>query len=108
MVIFTGMTAASTTLGPAADPRKNSQTALGNAPTNPLRRVSARHEHRNLVIVKFGGSSPSKAKWISQAVEAVAREYGRGNRLVVVVRAVGKTIETGLVGELRSTSEVVL
>lgn len=85
------MTAASTTLGPAADHRKNSQTILGNDHT--IRRGNTRHDHRRLIIVKFGGSTLANAKKISLAVEAVAREYGRGNRLVVVVSAIGKTTD---------------
>jgi len=46
-----------------------------------------------LLIVKFGGSSLSNPKKINLAVASVAREYARGNRVVVVVSAVGNTTE---------------
>jgi aspartate kinase len=46
-----------------------------------------------LLIVKFGGSSISNPKKINLAVESVAREYARGNRVVVVVSAVGNTTD---------------
>jgi len=46
-----------------------------------------------LLIVKFGGSSLSNPKKINLAVASVAREYARGNRIVVVVSAVGNTTE---------------
>jgi aspartate kinase len=50
-------------------------------------------QRRRLIIAKFGGSSLSNGKKISIAVESVAREYSRGNRLVVVVSAVGRTTD---------------
>src|SRR2546428_5816152 len=63
-------------------------------PTSPsLRRASSFHQRRRLKIVKFGGSSLSNPKRISLAVASVAREYARGNRVVVVVSAVGNTTE---------------
>jgi aspartate kinase len=46
-----------------------------------------------LLIVKFGGSSLSNPKRINLAVESVALEYARGNRVVVVVSAVGNTTD---------------
>jgi len=46
-----------------------------------------------LLIVKFGGSSLSNPKKVNLAVASVAREYARGNRVVVVVSAVGNTTE---------------
>jgi aspartate kinase len=46
-----------------------------------------------LLIVKFGGSSLSNPKRINLAVASVALEYARGNRVVVVVSAVGNTTE---------------
>ncbi len=46
-----------------------------------------------MLIVKFGGSSLSNPKKINLAVASVAREYARGNRIVVVVSAVGNTTE---------------
>src|SRR6266571_3549645 len=49
------------------------------------------NQQRRLLIVKFGGSSLSNPKRIGLAVASVAREYARGNRVVVVVSAVGNT-----------------
>jgi aspartate kinase len=46
-----------------------------------------------LLIVKFGGSSLSNPKRINLAVASVALEYSRGNRVVVVVSAVGNTTD---------------
>jgi len=46
-----------------------------------------------LIIAKFGGSSLSNGKKIGLAAESVAREYSLGNRLVVVVSAVGRTTD---------------
>src|SRR5713101_1587752 len=48
---------------------------------------------RRLLIVKFGGSSLSNSKRIDLAVASVALEYSRGNRVVVVVSAVGNTTD---------------
>ncbi len=45
------------------------------------------------MIVKFGGSSLSNSRRINLAIESVAREYARGNRVVVVVSAVGNTTD---------------
>ena len=45
------------------------------------------------MIVKFGGTSLGNARRISRAAEAVAREYSRGTRVVVVVSAVGRTTD---------------
>jgi len=45
------------------------------------------------LIVKFGGTSLGNARRISRAAEAVAREYSRGTRVVVVVSAVGRTTD---------------
>lgn len=45
------------------------------------------------MIVKFGGSSLANAGRISRAAEAVALEYSRGTRIVVVVSAVGRTTD---------------
>jgi aspartate kinase len=50
-------------------------------------------QRRRLLIVKFGGSSLSSPKRISLAVSSIAREYSRGNRVVVVVSAVGNTTD---------------
>ena len=46
-----------------------------------------------MIIAKFGGSSLSNGKKIGLAAESVAREYSLGNRLVVVVSAVGRTTD---------------
>ena len=45
------------------------------------------------MIVKFGGSSLSNSRRINLATESVEREYARGNRVVVVVSAVGNTTD---------------
>ena len=45
------------------------------------------------MIVKFGGTSLGNARRISRAAGAVAREYSRGTRVVVVVSAVGRTTD---------------
>ncbi|HEX4921517.1 MAG TPA: hypothetical protein VFV92_12340, partial [Candidatus Bathyarchaeia archaeon] len=90
MVIFTGIAAVST-LGPAADPAKNNRTAPQPPPSLVVKR--SHHNRHRLLIIKFGGSSLSDAKRISHAVETVAREYGRGKRVAVVVSAVGKTTD---------------
>ncbi len=45
------------------------------------------------MIAKFGGTSLGSARRISRAAEAVAREYSRGTRVVVVVSAVGRTTD---------------
>ncbi|HZY94393.1 MAG TPA: hypothetical protein VFE98_05955 [Candidatus Bathyarchaeia archaeon] len=46
-----------------------------------------------MLIVKFGGSSLSNPRRINLAIESVARECARGNRVVVVVSAVGNTTD---------------
>src|SRR5713101_6780475 len=50
-------------------------------------------QRRRLLIVKFGGSSLSNPKRINLAVASVELEYARGNRVVVVVSAVGNTTD---------------
>src|SRR6266566_2173568 len=63
---------------------------LKDSPISPsLRQASSFHQRLRLLIVKFGGSSLSNPKRISLAVASVAKEYARGNRVVVVVSAVG-------------------
>src|SRR5256712_13665153 len=67
---------------------------LKDSPISPsLRQASSFHQRLRLLIVKFGGSSLSNPKRINLAVASVALEYGRGNRVVVVVSAVGNTTE---------------
>src|SRR6266705_5453599 len=66
-------------------------TLQDSPPSSSLRRASSFRQRRRLLIVKFGGSSLSNPKRISLAVASVAREYARGNRVVVVVSAVGNT-----------------
>ena len=58
-----------------------------------LRRTASFRQRRRLLIVKFGGSSLSNPKSINIAVASVALEYARGNRVVVVVSAVGNTTD---------------
>ena len=68
-------------------------TLKDSPPSSSLRQASSFHQRRRLLIVKFGGSSLSNPKRISLAVVSVAREYARGNRVVVVVSAVGNTTD---------------
>src|SRR5256712_4337432 len=68
-------------------------TLKDSPPSSSLHRASSFHQRRRLKIVKFGGSSLSNPKRISLAVASVAREYARGNRIVVVVSAVGNTTD---------------
>ncbi|TMI09096.1 hypothetical protein E6H34_01995 [Candidatus Bathyarchaeota archaeon] len=92
MVIFTGM-------NPLPRPSSRSKhqnqtlalttTKLGYQPSEALRR----RQRCRLIIAKFGGSSLSTGKKINLATESVAREYSRGNRLVVVVSAIGRTTD---------------
>jgi aspartate kinase len=48
---------------------------------------------RRVLIAKFGGSSLANARRISLAARAIAQEYSRGTRVVVVVSAVGRTTD---------------
>ena len=92
MVIFTG-------IDPLPRPSSRSKhqnqtpacttTELEHRPNRALRAG----QRRRLIIAKFGGSSLSNGKKINLAAESVAREYSKGNRLVVVVSAVGKTTD---------------
>ena len=100
MVIFTGITPV---------PRPLSTGRNGNSKKPVLNQLSpasllnnhARRRHggrsskqdRRLLIVKFGGSSLSSPKRIKRASESVVHEYSRGNRLVIVVSAVGNTTD---------------
>ena len=92
MVIFTGI---SPLPRPSSRSKHQNQTPaytttkLGYRPNGALRT----RQRRRLIIAKFGGSSLSNGKKISQAAESVARDYSKGNRLVVVVSAVGRTTD---------------
>src|SRR2546422_7903441 len=66
-------------------------TLQDSFPSSSLHLASSFDQRRRLLIVKFGGSSLSNPKRIGLAVASVAREYARGNRVVVVVSAVGNT-----------------
>lgn len=90
MVTFTGI---SPIQRPLSGPKHQNQTQLilENSPVHRSRRTKSRRQ--SLIITKFGGSSLSNGKKINLAAESVAREYSRGNRLVVVVSAVGKTTD---------------
>ncbi len=82
-------------------PRPSSRSKRQNQTLTPVTSELARTPHRalqtrlrrRLLIVKFGGSSLSNGKKIGLAAESVAREYSKGNRLVVVVSAVGRTTD---------------
>lgn len=92
MVIFTGIGAVSR---PSSTTRHKHQilTPQDSRPSHPLRRATSLRQGRRLLIVKFGGSSLSSPKRINLAVASVAQEYARGNRVVVVVSAVGNTTD---------------
>lgn len=47
----------------------------------------------NCLVVKFGGSSLTDSESISKAVGAIRSEVGKGNRLAVVVSAMGRTTD---------------
>src|SRR5438094_6360539 len=68
-------------------------TLQDSPPSSSVRLPSSSNQQRRLLIVKFGGSSLSNPKRISLAIASVAREYARGNRIVVVVSAVGNTTD---------------
>jgi aspartate kinase len=92
VVIFTGISAASR---PSSTTRHKPQilTHQDSPRSSSRRRTNFFHQRRRLLIVKFGGSSLSNSKRISLAITSVAREYARGNRVVVVVSAVGNTTD---------------
>ncbi len=71
--------------------RSHSKTTFSPArvPSNP----ASEHSPRRTLVAKFGGTSLGSPRRISQAADAVAREYSRGTRIVVVVSAVGRTTD---------------
>jgi aspartate kinase len=80
---------------PSSRSKRQNQT-LTLAASEPRRtphRALQTRLRRRLLIVKFGGSSLSNGKKIGLAAESVAREYSKGNRIVVVVSAVGRTTD---------------
>jgi aspartate kinase len=92
VVIFTGI---SPLPRPSSRSKHQNQTPafttteLGYRPNGALRT----RQRRRLIIAKFGGSSLSNGKKIGLAAESVAREYSKGNRIVVIVSAVGRTTD---------------
>jgi aspartate kinase len=73
---------------------KNQILTFQDSPRSSLLRRKGFFKHRHrLLIVKFGGSSLSNPKSINLAVASVALEYAHGNRVVVVVSAVGNTTD---------------
>jgi aspartate kinase len=100
VVIFTGITPV---LIPCSTGRTDNQkdSALENSSpvsSSPERHLSLHRGHRKvrrgrLLVVKFGGSSLSSPTKIRRASESIVREYSHGNRLVIVVSAVGKTTD---------------
>jgi len=92
VVIFTGI---SPLPRPSSRSKHQNQTPTFKTSYNGPRssRRFTRRQRRRLIIVKFGGSSLSNGKKISLAAESVAREYSKGNRLVAVVSAVGRTTD---------------
>src|SRR5437660_8349259 len=80
---------------PSSTTRHKNQilTLQDSPPSSSLCLASSSHHRRRLLIVKFGGSSLSNPQRISLAIASVAREYARGNRIVVVVSAVGNTTD---------------
>ncbi len=85
----------SATPRPSSTPRHKHQILIVQKPprSSVLHGNRSFGHRRRLLIVKFGGSSLSSLKRISLAVSSVAREYSRGNRVVVVVSAVGNTTD---------------
>jgi aspartate kinase len=80
---------------PSSRSKRQNQTltlAASELRRTPHRALQTRLRRR-LLIVKFGGSSLSNGKKIGLAAESVAREYSKGNRIVVVVSAVGRTTD---------------
>ncbi len=47
----------------------------------------------DLIVAKFGGTSVGNGKRIKKAAESIAKEYNKGNQIVVVVSAVNKTTD---------------
>jgi len=91
VVIFTGI---SPLPRPSSRSKHQNQTpALATKIKYRPNKALRRHQRRRLIIAKFGGSSLSNGKKINLAAESVAREYSKGNRLVVVVSAVGRTTD---------------
>jgi aspartate kinase len=92
VVIFTGISA---TPRPSSTSRHKQQilTVQESPRSSVLHGIRSFGQRRRLLIVKFGGSSLSNPKRIGLAVSSVAREYARGNRVVVVVSAVGNTTD---------------
>src|SRR5712692_2244019 len=78
----------------SATRHKNQVLQLQVSPRFPYLHRKGSFGHRcRLLIVKFGGSSLSNPKRINLAVASVELEYARGNRVVVVVSAVGNTTD---------------
>ena len=46
-----------------------------------------------LIIKKFGGTSLSTVKKIGKAAQIIKKEINKGNKLVVIVSALGKTTD---------------
>ena len=92
MVIFTGITV---NLRP---PHRRARKKFSIPPSSytsdvPLSARLRGPPTRRVLIAKFGGSSLANARRISLAAKAVAQEYSRGTRVVVVVSAVGRTTD---------------
>ena len=47
----------------------------------------------DLIVAKFGGTSVGNGRRIKKAAESIAKEYKKGNQIVVVVSAVNKTTD---------------
>ncbi len=91
MVIFTGI---AVSVRPSSQRPSKAPSSSAVYPSSQFSSIStAAHSRRRLLIVKFGGTSLGNARRISRAAEAVAREYSRGTRVVVVVSAVGRTTD---------------
>ena len=46
-----------------------------------------------LLVAKFGGTSVGNGERIRKAAESIAKEYLKGNQIIVVVSAVNKTTD---------------
>ncbi len=92
MVIFTGIDPLPR---PSSRSKHQNQTIafITTEPGYQPNRTSGTRQRRRLIIAKFGGSSLSNGKKINLAAKSIAKEYSKGNRLVVVVSAVGRTTD---------------
>ncbi len=93
MVIFTGMTVSQRPSFLALTKERNHPNTSSSSGVSIAPPPMGGHSRRRVLIAKFGGTSLGSANRISRAAKAVAQEYSRGTRIVVVVSAVGRTTD---------------